>query len=338
MIGKPEEIDDRLIVEPDRPIIDTHFHLFDRPNYRYMFDDYVADVSAGHNIVASVYVETQAYARRWGPEVMRPLGELEFANGIAAMSESGLYGRCRIGAAIVCHADLRHGDGVAPLLDRALELSPERLRGVRQITIYHQSEAPYRYMSARPPRVEMSGSAFRKGFRHLSGRGLSFDAAIFHTQVAELAELADENQDTTIVLDHMGFAMALDCDEQGRLEVFKVWRESLFDLAQRPNIFCKVGGLGMPPWGFGFEARSEPVGHEELASTWSPYVETAIEAFGTDRCMMESNFPPDRMSCDYVSLWNAMKLIVARYSDVEKANLFHDTAARVYRIEIGTGN
>jgi L-fuconolactonase len=329
---------DELIIDPDLPIIDSHAHLFDRPTLRYMFDDYLADVQAGHNIIASVYVETQAFAREEGPEILRPLGEIEFANGVAAMSASGVYGRCRIGAAIVGHADLSSGDVVAEVLDRALQAAPDRLRGVRQITLDHPSEAPYRYMTVRPPRGIMQRPGFRSGLRHLAPRGLSFDAAVFHNQLPDLAELASTFPDTSIVLNHMGFAVGVGLSEEDRREIFREWREALRDVARRPNVVCKVGGLGMPPWGFGFETRQDPITFLELAAAWKPYVEAAIEAFGVERCMMESNFPPDGLSCGFVPLWNALKHIVANYSQEEKATLFHGTAARVYRLSLSSAD
>jgi L-fuconolactonase len=325
---------DEPILDPDLAIIDAHHHLFDRPALRYMLDEYLADVRAGHRIVASVYVETLAFARPDGPEVLRPLGEIEFADGIGAITASGLHRDCRVCAGIVAYADLRLGDAVAELLDRALELAPERFRGVRQITLDDPSEAAYRYITNRPPRGVMQSPGFRPGFRHLGPRGLSFDAAVFHHQLPEVADLADAFPDTTIVLDHMGQAMGMETDEQGGAQVFCKWRESLRDLARRPNVVCKIGGLGLPFWGFGFESRDDPVGYLELADAWKPYVETAIEAFGTDRSMMESNFPPDARSCGFVPLWNALKHIVRDCTADEKAALFHRTAVRVYRLDL----
>ncbi|MBT2336597.1 amidohydrolase family protein [Variovorax paradoxus] len=332
MTGKRLEGRDETIIDPDLPIIDAHHHLFDRPALRYMLDDYLADAGAGHRIVASTYVETQAFVRPDLPELLRPVGEVEFANGVAAMSASGVYGTTRVCAAIVGYADLRFGDAVAELLDRSLEAAPERFRGVRQVTIEDPSEVSYRFMMQRPPVGIMKSAGFRPAFRHLAPRGLSFDTAIFHHQLPEIADLADAFPDTTIILNHMGMAMAMDMDEQGRAEVLHAWRAALFEIARRPNVVCKVGGLGMPFWGFGFDARSEPVGYLELATAWKPYVETAIEAFGVDRCMMESNFPPDGRSCGFVPLWNALKHIVRASSPDEKAALFHRTAARVYRL------
>jgi L-fuconolactonase len=71
-----------------------------------------------------------------------------------------------------------------------------------------------------------------------------------------------------------------------------------------------------------------------LAAVWRPYVETCIEAFGSRRCMMESNFPVDKQTCGYGELWNALKRLTQVCSVAEKAELYLDTAARVYRIAV----
>ncbi|XAH26035.1 amidohydrolase family protein [Xylophilus sp. GW821-FHT01B05] len=322
-----------LILEPDLPIIDAHHHLFDRPGLRYMIDDYLADTNAGHRVVASVYVETSAFARTHGSEMLRPLGEIEFANGIGAMCESGRYG-CRACAAIVGHADFRLGDQVAGLLDSAMERAPDRFRGVRQVTMEHPSEAPYRFIPNRPPSGVMKSAGFRPAFAHLAKRGLSFDAAVFHHQLPEVIALADAFPDTTIVLNHCGQAMAMDMDELARQQVFREYSRLMTEAGRRPNIYCKVGGLGMPFWGFRFEERNDSIGYRELATAWRPYVETTIEAFGASRCLMESNYPPDGRSAGFVPLWNALKHIVRSASAEDKAALFHGTAAKVYRIPL----
>ena len=332
--AKRNEGRDEVILDPALPIIDPHHHFYDLPGTRYMFEDYLVDADAGHNIVASTYVATQAMARQDGPEVLRPLGEVEFANGVAAMSASGTYGPRRVCAAIVGYADLTFGDPVAELLDRAIATAPERFRGVRQSTLDPPNDNVFRYVlsAQRPVPGILKHPAFRDGFRHLAPRSLTFDASIFHHQVPDLAALAGAFPDTTIILNHMSIALGLDMDAHARAAVFQDWREGLAVMAGYPNFVCKVGGLGMPFWGFGFETRPDPVGYLELASAWRPYVEAAIEAFGPDRCMMESNFPPDGRSCGFVPLWNALKHITRGYSDKEKAALFSGTAARVYRI------
>ncbi|MFL6449937.1 MAG: amidohydrolase family protein [Bryobacteraceae bacterium] len=325
---------DEPILEPEIPIVDAGHHLFVRPGIRYLFDDYLADVRAGHRIVASVYIETNSFTRPDGPESMRPLGEIEFANGMGAMSASGVFGDHRICAGIVGHADLRLGDEIAAYLDHAIQVAPERFRGIRQGANHHPSEAPYRYMPSRPPRGLLLDPAFRAGFRHLATRGLSFDAAVFHHQLPELADLADAFPETAIILNHGGLAVGMDMGSHSRAEVFAEWRNALREIARRPNVVCKVGGLGLPFWGFGFETRADPIGYAELAATWGPYVQTAIEIFGPHRCVMESDYPVESLSCGFVPLWNALKYIVHSATPAEKVALFHGTAARVYRIPL----
>jgi predicted TIM-barrel fold metal-dependent hydrolase len=334
MMSKRFDGRDEPIIEPDLPIIDAHHHLFERPGLRYLLDDYLADTRLGHRIVASVYMEILAFARPHGPAHLRPLGEIEFANGVAAMAASGFYGPCRVAAAIVGQADLREGDGVGELLDLAIQRAPERFRGIRMITMDHPSPAPFRHVTNKPPSGSLHHPQFRKGFAHLARRGLSFDAAVFSLQLGDIAELADAFPATPIVLNHGGMAMGLEMPAEERLALLPPLRASLRDLALRPNVTCKIGGFGMPLWGFGLseDDRAESVGYRELAAAWAPYVEAAIDAFGPARCMMESNFPVDGRTCGFVPLWNALKYIVRAYTPAEKAALFHDTAARVYRV------
>lgn len=328
---------DEPILDPDIPIVDAHHHLFLRPTLRYLLDEYLADISAGHRIIASVYVETQAFARVDGEELMRPVGEVEFANGIAAMSASGLFGAAQICAAIVGYADMRRGDEVARLLDRCLQAAPDRFRGVRQITLEHSSNSPWAYTPKRPPIGVLHDPQFHAAFRHLAPRGLIFDAAVFDHQLSDAAAIADAFPNTVITLNHAGMAMGMDAHgEAARAELFRLWRQRLAEVAKRQNIYCKIGGFGLPFWGFGFEKRNDPIGYRELAECWRPWVESAVELFGTERCMAESNYPPDGRSCGYVPLWNALKHIVAGASTVEKENLFMNTAARVHRIALPT--
>lgn len=120
--------------------------------------------------------------------------------------------------------------------------------------------------------------------------------------------------------------------EGRRAEVFEVWKADLAELAKSPNVVVKLGGLGMAICGFGFHKRETPASSEELAQAWRPYIETCIELFRPERCMFESNFPVDQVSCDYRTLWNALKRLAAGASAGEKALLFGDVARRTYRL------
>lgn len=325
---------DEVILEPDIAIIDSHHHLFNRPNLRYLFEDYLEDVYAGHKVLASVYVESQEMVRPDGPELLRPLGEIEFANGIAAMSASGGYGPCRVAAAIVGHADLTAGDRVADTLDRSMSIAPDRYRGIRQVAMAHPDPRALSILAKKPPHDLLKHPEFHKGLRQLAKRDLCFVATVFHHQLPELAAIAAQHPDMNFVLAHLGLAFGMGMDDKRRSEVFQVWRASMRHLARQPNVLCKVGGLGTLYWGFGFDAHLQAPGYLELAAAWRPYVESAIEAFGADRCMVESCYPSDGRSCGFVPLMNALKYIVRDCSVDEKTALFHRTAARLYRITL----
>jgi L-fuconolactonase len=337
MMSKRLHGSDEPILEPDLPIIDAHHHLLARPGFRYLLEEFAADANAGHNVVASVYLEILSYIRKDGPEVLRPLGELEFANGVGAMAASGEFGRCRVNAAIVGFADMRLGDAVAGLLDQCLQRAPERFRGVRQVVFDYPDDSAYRYATIRVPQGVLHHPEFRKAFRHIGPRGLVFDASVFSIQLPDIMALADDFPDTQIVLNHAGIAMGLDKSEAERAELRHRLLADLRELAKRPNVACKVGGFGMPYWGFGMNDEVDPdtvYGYRDLATVWAPYVEGAITAFGPERCMMESNFPVDGRTCGYVPLWNALKYITRDYTPAEKAAMYHGTAALVYRIDL----
>lgn len=322
----------RVILEPDRPIVDSHFHLRDRLDSPYMFEDYVVDSQRGHNIVASIYVESMSMIRPFGPELMRPIGEIEFANGVAAMSATGKYGPCRIAAGIIGYADLRFGSEVGELLDRAIATAPDRFRGIRQCTLEHPASTVWRYVPHPPESGIMSHPKFQIGIKEIASRNLILEVAVFHHQLPEITRLADAFPELTIVLNHVGQVAGVGLSPHELEEAFQEWSRLIFDLAKRPNVICKVGGMGQPYFGFGFELRDELPTYLELSKAWRPWTETVIEAFGFDRCMMESNYPADRRSCDFVALWNALKHIVVSASDGEKNAIFHDNAVRIYSL------
>ena len=322
-----------LVFDADRPIIDSHHHLFVRPALRYLVDEYHTDVTAGHRIIASVYMEAGAFLRPDGPEGLRPLGEIEFANGVGAMAQAGYFGDTRVCAGIVGTADLRQSPVVvADLLDRCLAAAPERFRGIRQIALDHPSPSAFRYMSKRPPQGILRDPNFLVGLSQLARRGLSFDLAIYHEQFLDAARLLDLFPDMTFILNHMGIVMGLDSSQDDRRILRQQWAAGLRDLATRQNVFCKIGGLGMPVWGFDQAPRTDEDVENWLVEQWQPYVHAALEAFGADRCMFESNFPIDRAACSYRTLWNVFKRLVSSAQEHERDAVCHGTAARVYKL------
>ena len=183
-----------------------------------------------------------------------------------------------------------------------------------------------------PPRGLYLDATFRRGFAELAKRQLTFDAWLYHPQLPELTDLAQAFPDTTIVLDHFGGPLGIGPYAGKRAELFARWKDDLAALARSPNVVAKLGGLLMPLNGFGFHKRAAPAGSAELAEATREWYLHAIDCFGPARCMFESNFPVDKVSASYRVLWNAFKRIAASFSPAEKAALFHDTAARVYRL------
>ena len=319
------------IIDPARPIVDPHHHLWDRGGQRYLIEEFSADLASGHNVVATVYVEARSMYRATGPEAFRPVGEVEFANGVAAMSASGGYGRAAICAGIVGHANLLLGDAARDVLEAEIAAGGGRFRGIRHSSAW-DADAVVAGIYATRPKGLLLDTTFRKGFGCLAPLGLSFDAWLFHPQIGELTDLARAFPVTQIVLDHCGGPIGL--GGYRRDEIFAGWKQSIQDIATCRNVAVKLGGLGMRLLGHDFHARATPPSSQELAAAWRPWIETCIDAFGPDRAMFESNFPPDKGQCSYQVLFNAFKRLAAQYSETEKTALFSGTAARVYRLQL----
>jgi predicted TIM-barrel fold metal-dependent hydrolase len=280
-------------------------------------------------VVATVYAQFKAMYRVDAAEPMQPVGEAEFANGLAAVSASGRYGPIRICEGIIGHADMLLGDAIQPVFDALTAAGNGRFRGVRHGAQWDDGVVA----SGRvfPPRYMLLDPRFRRAFARLAPSGLAFDAWIFYHQLPDLMDLLRAFPDTTVILDHVGGVLGLP-PHVDRGEVFAVWRQHIRELAQFPNLNVKIGGLGMPYTGWYYHLGDKPPGSQQLAADWRPYIETCVEAFGPRRCMFESNFPMDKQSCSYGVLWNAFKRVTAACSAQDKAALYHDTAVRVYRL------
>ena len=322
------------IIDPARPIVDPHHHLWDRGGQRYLIEDMAADIATGHHIVATVYVDCRSMYRAQGPEAFRPVGEVEFANATAAMSASGGYGRAAICAGIVGHVNLLLGEAARAVLEAEIAASPQRFRGIRHSSAW-DADANVAGMYATRPNGLLLDSTFRNGFACLAPLGLSFDAWLFHPQIPELTDLARAFPDTRIVLDHCGGPLGVGSYAGRRDEIFAGWKASIGELARCPNVVVKLGGLAMRLLGYDFHERPRPPSSEQAAAAWRPYIETCIEAFGPDRCMFESNFPPDKGQCSYQVIFNAFKRIAAQYSEAEKTALFSRTAMDFYKLKLG---
>lgn len=321
------------VLEAERPIIDAHHHLWNKPGSCYLLNEMMDDVASGHHVVATVFAEGKTNYRPDGDPRLRSLGETEMAAAIAVDSERVSGGRIRIAAGIIGFADLSLAEAVGDVLDSHIESACGRFRGVRSTSAWH-ADPEARGSIVSPPPGLLYDPAHRRGILELTKRNLVFDAWMYHTQLGELADLAHVMPDTAIVLNHQGGPIGIGPYEGRRREVFADWRYFIRKLARYQNIAVKLGGFGMLMAGFDFQNRSRPPTSDDLVQGWGPYMNECIEVFGPERCMFESNFPVDKGTTSYVVLWNAFKKIAAGYSEDEKHALFFEAANRIYRLGV----
>ena len=324
-------------LEPEIPICDPHHHFWDYrteriPYQRYLLHELADDINSGHNVTSTVFVEARSMYRSAGPEEMRPVGEVEFVQGLAAASASGLYGPGRAAASIVGHANLNLGDGVKPVLEALQAASPNRFRGIRHSVTWDPHPEVENTAAHRTPQ-QMASDNFRAGARVLAAMGLSLEGWMYFPQLPELADFAKAVPDLTIILNHIGGLLRVGPYANNDDEVMDTWRNGIAAAASAPNVVIKLGGIGMPRTGFDWHLRDTPADSEELARSMAPLMHYCIEQFGPDRCMFESNFPVDKVSYSYNVMYNAFKRLSAGYSSAERAAMFHDTAVRVYRVD-----
>jgi predicted TIM-barrel fold metal-dependent hydrolase len=325
-------------LEPELPICDPHHHFWDRrleriPYQRYLLDELNADIYCGHNVRSTVFIECRSMYRPGEPAEMRPVGEVEFVQGLSAASASGLYGPARAAAAIIGHANLNLGERVAPVLEALQAASPNRFKGIRH-SVTWDPHPEVENTAAHKAQGQLASDSFRAGARVLARMGMTLEGWLYHPQLTELAAFAKAVPELTIVLNHVGGLLRTGPYAGRDGEVMSNWKKGIAAAAACPNIVIKLGGLGMTRCGFDWHIRTKPIGSEELADAMAPYLSYCIEQFTPARCMFESNFPVDKVSFSYNVMWNAFKRFSKRYSAGERAAMFHDTAVKVYRIKL----
>jgi L-fuconolactonase len=320
-------------IDPALPIIDAHHHLWDHPDHRYLTADFAADANSGHNIRQSVFVECLAFYRKGEPAHLKPVGETQAIRELAEAHDGDTGGQPKIAAGIVGFADLELGAAVSTVLAAHIEAGAGRFRGIRHASSWDAS-SKVRNAHTNPPEGLLADASFRQGFACLARHDLSFDAWLYHPQIPELTALAHAFPDTVLILDHVGGPLGIGPYAGKRDQVFARWKSDIAELARCSNVCVKLGGIAMKMNGYDWHRRDKPPGSIELADAAAPWFDHCIEQFGVQRCMFESNFPVDKLSCSYNVLWNAFKRITQGFSADERSALFHDTAARVYRLEL----
>jgi predicted TIM-barrel fold metal-dependent hydrolase len=310
------------VVDPDRRIVDPHHHLWPAGTmFPYELDALLADVHDGHRVEHTVFAECHASYRTDGPPELAPVGETEFVADAAERSGGVIAG-------IVGKADLRLPN-LDEVLDAHVAAGRGLFRGIRDSLARAEPEDGL-VIAGHAPEGLFADPAFRAGVRRLGARGFTYDCWHYHYQNPEFLALAHAVPDTLMVIDHFG--MPLGVGRWQRDTVFEQWQHDFAEIARCDNVVAKLGGLAMPDNGFGWHTAARPPTSDEFVAEQRRYYEHAIECFGADRCMFESNFPMDRMSLSYRVLWNGLKKIASGCSADERDALFAGTATRVYKL------
>ena len=320
---------DEEVLEPELEIIDPHHHLWVRNGYTYLMPELASDLASGHNIVATVYAECHSMYRSSGAEEQRSLGETEFVRGQAAMSASGGFGATRACDVMFGNVDLTRGTAVESVLEQHIEASGGGFRGVRLSSGWHE-DPQIANVGERPGLLV--DPTVNEAIAVVDRMGLSLDCWLYHTQLDEVAQLADAHPELTIVLNHVGSPILGGPYRGKNDDVFAEWKAAILRVSERHNVFVKLGAMPIRMPSFEGD-RTLPPGSAEVAAAWRPWMATCIDAFGPERSMYESNFPVQKRWCSYQVCWNAFKRISAGASASEKAHLFAGAAARTYRME-----
>lgn len=324
------------IIEPDIAICDPHHHFWDkrteRDYPRYQLDELLADITSGHNVRSTVFIEARSMYNANLPPDKNSIGEVEYVQGISAASASGIYGESRVAASIIGNANLNLGESVRPILE-SLSSASNRFKGIRHSVTWDphpevENTALHKYEG------QLISDKFQAGAKVLADMKMTFEAWLYFHQLPQLLEFAKSVPNLTIILNHIGGLVMDGPYENKREEVIKIWKDGIAKIAECPNVVVKLGGIGMPRTGFDWHERDNPIGSEELASSIAPYFNYCIDNFGTGRCMFESNFPVDKVSFSYQVLYNAFKRFSQGFSESERAAMFHDNAVAIYKVKI----
>ena len=325
-IGNAGAVEEPVL--PELPVVDAHFHLWHRDNY--FGQDFLRDVTSGHNVQASVYVECgMSYSDDPDP-ALRPVGETRYVLDQVRLAADAQH---KLAAGILAAADMLLGDGVKPVLEAHNEAGKGRFRGLRYRVAWSPDPLAGYDEEGYPTSNVMEENRFIAAARCLMEKGLVLDLWGFHTQLEDIARFAALLPDLTIVVDHVGGPLGVGQFAGRRDEVFRDWEAGIRKVAALPNVHVKVSGLAISRLGFGYQASGQVKSSDELAEAWGPYVRTCAELFGPERTIFASNYPVDRAAAPYVTLINGFKKTLADLSPDDMNAVFAGNARRIYRLD-----
>jgi len=307
-------------IGPDIPIVEAHHHMW--PGDRYNRADLERDISQGHRVIKTVFIDCSASYRTDGPDQLKPVGETEWA-----VTQQGPDGIC---AGIVGHVNMYLGSQAGEVLDAHLEAGGSSFKGIRHNVAWDRHPDTNNALRG-APEFALLDPVFQAGTAEVAKRGLIFETWLYFNQLSDMKKLAQAQPDLRIVLNHLGGPACNGPYAADRPGMLAEWRRNMADLAEAPNVYLKIGGIGYKSF-VEQSVLEGPRSSEFLAEYWKPEICFAIEAFGPQRSMFETNYPEDRHLTDFVVLWNTYKRIAAGFSADERSWVFEKAARSVYGI------
>jgi L-fuconolactonase len=279
---------------PARPeIIDAHHHL-----WRYSTTEYgwIDDSMAAlrKDFVPTDLVAELAKAGVNGAVTVQARQTLEETRWLLELARS-------------CDA-IRGVVGWAPIAASNFELSMDALAADPKLV-------GLRHVVQAEPEGFLDGTDFNRGIRAMQKAGLAYDLLIVESQLEEAIRFVDRHPQQSFVLDHIAKPKIAARD-------IEPWRTRMHELSKRDNVCCKLSGMVT----------------EDVWSHWSieslrPYLETAVEAFGSNRLMAGSDWPVCLVATSYARWWQVLRDYCADFSEDERAQIFGATATRIYNLE-----
>jgi predicted TIM-barrel fold metal-dependent hydrolase len=307
-------------IGPDIPIVEAHHHMW--PSDRYNRADLERDISQGHRVIETIFIDCNANYRTDGPDHLKPVGETEWV-----LSQQGPDGIC---AGIVGHVNMYLGSKAGEVLDAHLEAGGGSFKGIRHNVAWDRHPDTNNALRGAPESALLDPT-FQAATAEVAKRGLVFETWLYFNQLGDMKKLAQAQPDLRIVLNHLGGPACNGPYAADRPGMLAEWRRNMADLAEAPNVYLKVGGIGYKSF-VEQSVLDGPRSSEFLADYWKPEITFAIETFGPERSMFETNYPEDRHLTDFVVLWNTYKRIAAGFSADERSWVFEKAARSLYDI------
>lgn len=192
--------------------------------------------------------------------------------------------------------------------------SPELPQQLREFTRNPKLVGVRHIVQAEPDDNFMLRADFRRGIAQLEEFGLAYDVLIYPKQLPAAVRLVEQFPRQRFILDHIAKPLIA----QGTLEP---WQSQVRELAQLPNISCKVSGMVT-------EARWK----QWQSGDFRPYLDVIFESFTPARLMIGSDWPVCTASATYPCTLRLVMDYIAQFPPAQQQAILGANCATIYRL------